>query len=122
MNSWKKGHLIFYKDDLEKCGLDVSEGSVYSGLCTEIFQKEKAACQSNVYSFVHFSVQEFIAALYVFFITKTRKQTHLKNPGEKNYNGNCPKSHCLNFIKLQSTRLYKQEWTPGPFLRFLLGL
>ncbi len=61
----QKGNLIFYKEDLKECGLDVSEGSVYTGLCTQIFQN--AVSEKNVYSFIHLSVQEFLAALYVFF-------------------------------------------------------
>ncbi len=69
----EEGNLIFYKKDLQQCGLDVSEGSVYSGLCTEIFQEEKAVSARNVYSFVHLSVQEFIAALYVCLISKDEK-------------------------------------------------
>ncbi|XP_077065432.1 NLR family CARD domain-containing protein 3-like isoform X2 [Siphateles boraxobius] len=70
----EKGNLIFYKEDLEECGLDEvkGEGSVYSGLCTRMFQEETVSAQ-NVYSFVHLSIQECLAALYVFFINKKMK-------------------------------------------------
>ncbi|XP_058499031.1 NACHT, LRR and PYD domains-containing protein 12-like isoform X2 [Solea solea] len=73
----QKGDIMFYQEDLDRCGLDVTEASVYSGVCTEIFRRESVIFQKSVYCFVHLSVQEFLAAVYMFHCFTNRKKKFL---------------------------------------------
>uniref|UniRef100_A0A3B4WYF2 NACHT domain-containing protein n=1 Tax=Seriola lalandi dorsalis TaxID=1841481 RepID=A0A3B4WYF2_SERLL len=75
----EKGNVMFYQEDLEQCGLGVTEASVYSGVCTEIFKRESVIFQKTVYCFVHLSVQEFLAAVYMFHCYTNRNTEVLKD-------------------------------------------
>uniref|UniRef100_A0A672GJT0 NACHT domain-containing protein n=1 Tax=Salarias fasciatus TaxID=181472 RepID=A0A672GJT0_SALFA len=67
-----KGNILFYQEDLEQCGLDVTEASLFSGICSQILKRESLIFQKAVYSFVHLTVQEFLAAVFMFHCFTSR--------------------------------------------------
>ncbi|XP_048051572.1 NACHT, LRR and PYD domains-containing protein 3-like [Megalobrama amblycephala] len=74
----KKENIVFYEEDLRACGIDVSEEDFEStGMLTEIFQQE-AGLGEKVFSFVHLSVQEFLAAVYVFLCYLNKNMDELQ--------------------------------------------
>ncbi|XP_026147930.1 NACHT, LRR and PYD domains-containing protein 12-like [Mastacembelus armatus] len=75
----EEGNILFYQEDLEQCGLNVPEALVYSGVCTEIFKRESVIFQKSVYCFVHLSVQEFLAAVYMVHCYTDRNTQVLEN-------------------------------------------
>ncbi|KAJ4945460.1 hypothetical protein JOQ06_023145 [Pogonophryne albipinna] len=75
----EKGDFMFYQEDLQRCGLDVTEALVHSGVCTEIFKRESVIFQKTVYCFVHLSIQEFLAAVYMLHCYTNRDTAVLKD-------------------------------------------
>ncbi|KAJ8366601.1 hypothetical protein AAFF_G00348560 [Aldrovandia affinis] len=116
-----KGNLIFYEEDLRECGINVTEASVYSGVCTEIFKQETVLYQKKVYSFVHLSLQEYLAALHAVHSITGKNFDALKFffgykdlPTELSLNG-------LHMLAIQKA-LESKNGHLDLFLRFLLGL
>ncbi|XP_025759155.1 NACHT, LRR and PYD domains-containing protein 12-like isoform X3 [Oreochromis niloticus] len=115
----ERGNIMFYQEDLEQCGLDVTEASVYSGVCTEIFKRECVIFQKPVYCFVHLSIQEFLAAVYMFHCYTNRKSEVLKDFLGKT----CKKSSLDDFLKLIIKKsLQSKNGLLDLFVRFLHGL
>ncbi|XP_030632704.1 NLR family CARD domain-containing protein 3-like [Chanos chanos] len=110
----KKGNLIFYEEDMQECGIDVREASVYSGVCTQIFREEIGLHVGKVYCFVHLSIQEHLAAVYVYlsFINFNRNVLD---------SSKVAKLHDLHKLAIDKA-LQSKSGLLDLFLRFLLGL
>ncbi|KAM6906172.1 NLR family CARD domain-containing protein 3-like isoform 2-T2 [Lycodopsis pacificus] len=115
----EKGNIMFYQEDLEQCGLDVTEASVFSGVCTEIFKRESVIFGKTVYCFVHLSVQEFLAAVYMFHCFTNRKTEVLKDFMGEDYKY----SSLEDFLKRAMKKsLESENGHLDLFVRFLHGL
>ncbi|XP_016099175.1 protein NLRC3-like [Sinocyclocheilus grahami] len=121
-----KGNLIFYEEDLIECGIDETEASVYSGLCTQVFREEFGLNEWKVFGFVHLSIQEHLAALYahrsfindnisVFDQTKKSLLSNVLNEKKCNLISELHQRAVNNALKSKNGHL-------DLFLRFLLGL
>uniref|UniRef100_UPI003AAE97E4 uncharacterized protein n=1 Tax=Centroberyx gerrardi TaxID=166262 RepID=UPI003AAE97E4 len=135
----EKGNLIFYEADLTECGIDIRASSVYSGVFTQIFKEECGLYQDKVFCFVHLSIQEFLAAVYVFLSFINTDVNLLSEPQSTSW---CPtlSKWCPTLLGWRSTllrnnsnvnHLYQRAvdkalQSPNGhldlFLRFLLGL
>ncbi|XP_055370130.1 NLR family CARD domain-containing protein 3-like [Betta splendens] len=115
----QKANIIFYQEDLEQCGLDVTEALVHSGICTEIFRRESVILQKTIYCFVHLSVQEFLAAVYIFHCFTNKKSEVL----EKFLGQDCTQVSLDVFLMETMTKsLNSQSAHLDLFVRFLHGL
>ncbi|KAL0175358.1 hypothetical protein M9458_031326 [Cirrhinus mrigala] len=127
-----KGNLIFYEEDLRECGIDVTEASVCSGLCTQIFREEFGLYERKVFCFVHLSIQEHLAALYVHHyctihnrnvldqITKEGLQYNVKDLFQHNSAEHVSLSELHQ--RAVNEALQSKNGHLDLFLRFLLGL
>lgn len=119
----ERGNLVFYESDLRRNGIDSTQASMFSGIYTEIFNEEPALCGEKMFCFVHLSVQEFFAALYVFLMFHNENTNVLIKKSSA--------SRRFPFRDSSEVILYKEAVEKALrcdnghydiFLRFLLGL
>uniref|UniRef100_A0A8B9HV09 NACHT, LRR and PYD domains-containing protein 12-like n=1 Tax=Astyanax mexicanus TaxID=7994 RepID=A0A8B9HV09_ASTMX len=115
----EKGNLIFYEKDLTECGIDVSTASEYSAMCTEIFKEEFGLYRERVFCFVHLSIQEHLAAVYVQLECVNNNKNILSTETES-------QSTALKMSDVHKSAvdraLQSENGQFDLFLRFLLGL
>uniref|UniRef100_A0AAZ3QB41 Uncharacterized protein n=1 Tax=Oncorhynchus tshawytscha TaxID=74940 RepID=A0AAZ3QB41_ONCTS len=112
------GKLAF-QQLVNEAGIDVNEASVYSGLCTQLFKEECGLYQDKVYCFVHLSIQEFLAAVYV-FLSFINNNENLMDKLSRNKNTRQPE--VTVYKSAVDKALQSETGNLDLFLRFLLGL
>uniref|UniRef100_A0A8C5G173 Protein NLRC3-like n=1 Tax=Gouania willdenowi TaxID=441366 RepID=A0A8C5G173_GOUWI len=122
----QKGKLIFYESDLTECGMDLRAASVCSGVFTQVFREESSLYQDKVFTFIHLSLQEFLAALHVhqtFISSKVNLLEHKpqKNKSFKMFTFQKPTLNLLHQSAVDEA-LRSPNGHLDLFLRFLLGL
>ncbi|XP_061564061.1 NACHT, LRR and PYD domains-containing protein 12-like [Cololabis saira] len=119
----EKGHLIFYESDLKLNGIDITQASMFSGVYTEIFNEEIALCQEKMFCFLHLSLQEFFAALYVFltFHNENRNVLVKKSSSSRRFLSR-ESSELILYKAAIEKALQCENGCFDIFLRFLLGL
>ncbi|XP_063339163.1 NACHT, LRR and PYD domains-containing protein 12-like [Pelmatolapia mariae] len=116
----QKGNLIFYESDLTECGIDIRAASVHSGVFTQIFTADEYDMFSEtVYCFVHLSVQEFLAAVYMFHCFTNRKIEVLEEFLGKDWEH---KTECVFLKRVMEKSLQSKNGHLDLFVRFLHGL
>ncbi|XP_078147758.1 uncharacterized protein LOC139910473 isoform X3 [Centroberyx gerrardi] len=121
----EKGNLIFYEADLAECGIDIRAASVYSGVFTQIFKEERGLNQDKVFCFVHLSIQEFLAAGYVFLTFINTGVNKLRETQSTSWRSTLLRDKS-KLTHLYQSAVDKALQSPNGhldlFLRFLLGL
>ncbi|KAM9350324.1 uncharacterized protein ABDE67_007627 [Symphorus nematophorus] len=109
----EEANLLFTEENLTECGVDITNTAVFSGLFTQIKREGPGVSLQKLFCFVHLSIQEFLAALYVFYT--------FINKGENLLNKSASTAADLYKTAVDKA-LDSQNGDWDLFLRFLLGL
>ncbi|XP_078388281.1 NACHT, LRR and PYD domains-containing protein 3-like [Cetorhinus maximus] len=118
----KAQKLAFYQKDLESFGVDLS--LLCDGFCKEILLEEEPIFQHKAYVFIHLTMQEYFAALYVFLLHHMGQCPNLLAKGlMKKMRGLFSRP---TFSDVCRSACKKVAWSQSGhldlFLRFLCGL
>lgn len=117
----EKDMFTIEKEHWKSYELVVEDGVISAGLCTQFFCEKFMMYQEKVDCFIHATMQEYLAALYVFLSFKNNKKNVLEGAKFKIFSGSK-----LDLLDLHKNAVDKTLQAPNGnynlFLRFLLGM
>uniref|UniRef100_A0A668RZT6 NACHT domain-containing protein n=1 Tax=Oreochromis aureus TaxID=47969 RepID=A0A668RZT6_OREAU len=113
-----KGNFLFTEENLTECGTDITKAAVFSGILTQIEREGPSMYPQKLFCFVHLSIQEFLAAFYVFYIFNNKSENLLTTP--PSVVSHLPASDFYKKAVDKALDSKHGDW--DMFLRFLLGL
>ncbi|XP_054462853.1 NACHT, LRR and PYD domains-containing protein 12-like [Anoplopoma fimbria] len=121
----ERGNLIFYEKDLNNSGIHLNEASVYSGVFTQIFKEDDGLNEDKMFCFVHLSIHEFLAAVFVVLSLFNHRKDVMTEPQtvlqhlQKLFRKVSETEICMKAV---DKALQSPNGHLDLFLRFLLGL
>ncbi|KAK3555621.1 hypothetical protein QTP86_025634 [Hemibagrus guttatus] len=117
----EKGVFLIEKDVWDKSGLKAEDAVLTVGLCTQFYRETFMMYQEKVDCFIHPTLQEYLAALYVFLSFMNHKRNVMESTKMKKF----PSSK-VDLVELYKSAIDKALQAPNGnydlFLRFLLGM
>ncbi|XP_075996188.1 uncharacterized protein LOC142990322 isoform X2 [Genypterus blacodes] len=113
----EKGNL-FTEERLTECLIDIKDTTIYSGLLTQILRDSHGIYPQKLFCFVHLSIQEFMAALYVTHTFLDKGENVLSDPASTATD--LPASDFYKTAVDKALGSKTGDW--DLVLRFLLGL
>ncbi|KAK7883296.1 hypothetical protein WMY93_029470 [Mugilogobius chulae] len=109
---------VFAEEQMKEHGLDVNDVTVFSGLCTELLPIVPG---KRRFCFIHSTVQEFLAALYVFALFRVESKNILES--SRFFSPSLLSKSIANVVQCAISRTFNSPLGQyDMFLRFLCGL
>ncbi|XP_057706253.1 NACHT, LRR and PYD domains-containing protein 3-like [Corythoichthys intestinalis] len=115
---------IFYEKDLADSGFDYGQAAKHSGIFTEVFEEVPPLSRNKqkMFQFIHLSIQEYLAALYVMMSLFCDKKNILDDSGWEEIFMPVEQKTITEVHKSALQKASESEGNLDLFLSFLFGL
>ncbi|XP_070773509.1 NACHT, LRR and PYD domains-containing protein 3 [Enoplosus armatus] len=122
-NMLEQGQFKIIKSDWKEIGISDEEAVTNSGLCTQYLTKPYVLFHEKVLSFIHPTMQEYLAALYVFLSFRNQGKNIFDQQMKHKFKGIFKGHKAMELYKSAMDRsLQFEDGKLDIFLRFLFGM